>query len=179
MSVIDYRPGPDREHISLTSVTCMECGSRFYADGELDCIEGNYYCSFCMPKVQICSYCKKIFIRKKIVRKRVIICKKCQNGIPIKSSFSTTFGILRFHVFKRDNFTCVYCGRSPINDKSVRLHVDHIIPKRSNGQDTIDNLCTSCEECNEGKGTCLLEKHQIEMLRNRPHMDSNVSNHSG
>lgn len=55
----------------------------------------------------------------------------------------------RFEVFKRDNFTCQYCGgQAP----DVVLHVDHINPVAGGGSNDIMNLITSCEPCNLGKG---------------------------
>lgn len=56
---------------------------------------------------------------------------------------------LRFEIFKRDEFTCAYCGATP---PSVTLEVDHIIPVSSGGESTEDNLITSCFDCNRGKG---------------------------
>jgi hypothetical protein len=55
---------------------------------------------------------------------------------------------VRFEVFKRDSFTCQYCGRSAPN---VILHVDHIMPVAKGGEDDITNLVTSCVDCNLGK----------------------------
>lgn len=55
---------------------------------------------------------------------------------------------LRFEVFKRDLFTCQYCGRRP---PEVVLECDHITPRCEGGSDEIDNLATSCFECNRGK----------------------------
>ena len=55
----------------------------------------------------------------------------------------------RFEVFKRDRFTCAYCGRTP---PEVLLHVDHIIPKADGGPDDVENLITACKDCNLGKG---------------------------
>lgn len=64
---------------------------------------------------------------------------------------------LRFEVFKRDFFTCQYCGAHP---PSVVLHVDHIVAVASGGGNDIDNLLTSCSCCNLGKGATSLEsKH--------------------
>lgn len=54
----------------------------------------------------------------------------------------------RFEVFKRDRFACQYCGRTP---PTIVLHCDHVIPVSKDGPDEIDNLVTSCEECNLGK----------------------------
>lgn len=59
----------------------------------------------------------------------------------------------RFDVFKRDQFTCQYCGAHP---PAVVLHVDHIHPVAEGGSDDEDNLVTSCERCNLGKGARLL-----------------------
>ncbi len=55
----------------------------------------------------------------------------------------------RFEVFKRDGFTCQYCGATP---PRVILHVDHIVPVASGGENHDDNLITACEPCNLGKG---------------------------
>jgi hypothetical protein len=55
---------------------------------------------------------------------------------------------IRFEVFKRDSFTCQYCGRSA---PDIVLEVDHIIPVAKNGTNDIYNLITSCFECNRGK----------------------------
>ena len=55
----------------------------------------------------------------------------------------------RFEVFKRDAFTCQYCGSHP---PTVILHVDHIIAVIEGGKNDMDNLITACEACNQGKG---------------------------
>lgn len=55
---------------------------------------------------------------------------------------------LRFEVFKRDGFTCQYCGAHP---PKVILHVDHIVAVKNGGANDIDNLVTSCLPCNLGK----------------------------
>ena len=60
---------------------------------------------------------------------------------------------LRFEVFKRDEFSCVYCGATP---PSVVLQIDHIHPVAEGGTNAIDNLITSCQPCNIGKGANLL-----------------------
>ena len=55
----------------------------------------------------------------------------------------------RFNIFKRDGFTCVYCGRRP---PEIMLELDHVIPISRGGPDVPDNMMTSCRECNRGKG---------------------------
>lgn len=56
---------------------------------------------------------------------------------------------VRFEVFKRDSFTCGYCGRTP---PSVVLEVDHVDPRSRGGSGDINNLITACFDCNRGKG---------------------------
>lgn len=54
----------------------------------------------------------------------------------------------RFDIFRRDHFTCRYCGKSP---PSVLLEIDHIVPVADGGTNVIENLATACQECNQGK----------------------------
>lgn len=49
-------------------------------------------------------------------------------------------------VFKRDNYTCQYCGKV-----GGKLEVDHIFPFSKGGSDSLENLTTSCQKCNRQK----------------------------
>lgn len=79
---------------------------------------------------------------------------------------------VRFEVFKRDSFTCQYCGASA---PDVVLHVDHIKPVAEGGGNGVVNLVTSCVGCNLGKGpreldddTVVKKQHQqLEALQER------------
>jgi hypothetical protein len=79
---------------------------------------------------------------------------------------------LRFEVFKRDSFKCVYCGRSA---PDVVLHVDHIVPASKGGTNEITNLVTACADCNLGKSdrtlddqsTVMKQKRQLDELNER------------
>lgn len=54
----------------------------------------------------------------------------------------------RFEVFKRDQFTCQYCGKHP---PDVMLECDHITPVAEGGNNDEGNLVTACFDCNRGK----------------------------
>jgi len=56
---------------------------------------------------------------------------------------------IRFEVFKRDRFTCQYCGSS---SPEVILHIEHVKPVSKGGHDDMLNLVTACSRCNLGKG---------------------------
>jgi len=78
----------------------------------------------------------------------------------------------RFEVFKRDRFTCQYCGaKAP----DVVLHVDHIQPVSKGGKNDVLNYVTACKSCNGGKSNRFLDdssvierqRAQIEALEDR------------
>jgi len=50
------------------------------------------------------------------------------------------------NVFKRDNYTCSYCGAI-----GGILEADHIVPISKGGTNDLDNLTTSCRTCNRQK----------------------------
>lgn len=56
--------------------------------------------------------------------------------------------VVRFQVFARDGFRCIYCGAGRDDAKLV---VDHVIPVKDGGTNDIGNLATACRECNAGK----------------------------
>lgn len=73
----------------------------------------------------------------------------------------------RFEIFKRDKFTCQYCGRMA---PDVILEVDHIKPVAKGGKNDLLNLITSCRDCNRGKRDNILsddveiKKQQAQLL---------------
>lgn len=79
---------------------------------------------------------------------------------------------IRIQVFKRDNYTCLCCGKTKKKGKRLQLEVDHIIPRKFGGKDTVDNLQTLCLLCNRKKGinevnfrkihTPLLQQKELE-----------------
>ena len=78
----------------------------------------------------------------------------------------------RFEVFKRDNFTCQYCGKKA---PDVILEIDHITPVADGGDNNILNLITSCRDCNRGKGARSLsvnselekQRHELEEINEK------------
>lgn len=72
---------------------------------------------------------------------------------PVARSRSRTLSDkLRLRVFKRDNYACVLCGRSPSNEVGTSLHVDHVVPFSKGGDHSFENLRTLCDRCNLARG---------------------------
>lgn len=49
------------------------------------------------------------------------------------------------HIFKRDRFTCMYCGVQP---GRTGLTIDHVVPRSQGGHTSWENCVTACETCN-------------------------------
>lgn len=65
-------------------------------------------------------------------------------------------------IFRRDNFTCQYCGR-----QTTHLTIDHVIPRHRGGLHRWDNLVAACPPCNRKKGgRSAQEAHMV--LRHMP-----------
>ena len=59
---------------------------------------------------------------------------------------------LSLRVRKRAKGLCEYC-KAPANFASASFHCDHIIPRKSGGKTTLDNLAWTCPWCNSTKHT--------------------------
>ncbi|NJN27463.1 MAG: HNH endonuclease [Cyclobacteriaceae bacterium] len=73
----------------------------------------------------------------------------------------------RENVFKRDGFTCQYCGTNQ------DLTLDHLIPKAKGGETKWNNLVTACKKCNSRKGDFNLEEIGMQ-LAFRPYRPSYI-----
>lgn len=65
----------------------------------------------------------------------------------------------RHEIFRRDNFTCQYCGR-----KTTDLTIDHVIPKKFGGQHIWSNVVSACFTCNHHKGSRTPEQADMHLL---------------
>ena len=70
----------------------------------------------------------------------------------------------RRNIFKRDKFTCVYCGVQPGTDE---LTIDHVIPRAHGGQSTWENCVLACLACNHRKADRTPEQARLR-LRKQP-----------
>jgi 5-methylcytosine-specific restriction endonuclease McrA len=61
---------------------------------------------------------------------------------------SAAVSFSRRNVFKRDHWTCQYCGVQPGGEE---LTIDHVVPRSQGGTSTWDNCVLSCIDCNKRK----------------------------
>lgn len=65
---------------------------------------------------------------------------------------------IRNDVFKRDDYTCNYCG-----SRGKSLECDHVVPVSRGGSHDLDNLVTACKTCNQSKRDKLLSEWRPEV----------------
>ncbi len=68
--------------------------------------------------------------------------------------------LTRKEIFRRDGFTCQYCGST-----SAVLTIDHILPRHLNGPHSWDNVVTACAYCNHKKGGRTLEQSGMALQK--------------
>ena len=59
---------------------------------------------------------------------------------------SHIWNLIRSRIFKRDDYTCQYCG-----ERGKRLECDHVIPVARGGHHEDSNLVAACFACNRSK----------------------------
>jgi len=96
----------------------------------------------------------------------VIRSQNCSWPIPsvIRLSYLVRRPLPRVHlcrreIFRRDNYTCQYCGRQTHN-----LTMDHLVPRHRGGEHTWENLVSACPVCNRRKGGKTLDQSGMHLL---------------
>ncbi len=67
--------------------------------------------------------------------------------------------LTRREVFRRDNYTCQYCGRH-----DGGLTVDHVLPRYQGGLHVWTNVVAACPACNHRKGGRSPEEAHMNLL---------------
>ncbi len=68
----------------------------------------------------------------------------------------------RRNVFKRDRFTCQYCGHQPGKDE---LTIDHVLPRAQGGISSWTNCVLACIECNSRKANRTPDQARMPLAR--------------
>lgn len=65
-------------------------------------------------------------------------------------------------VYNKMSGRCAYCG-DPIAFGAMQ--VDHVVPLRKGGEDTLDNMLPACRSCNHYKSTLTVEQFRVAVER--------------
>ena len=86
-----------------------------------------------------------------------VIVLRRYGGIPTR-----VLAFSRWNLFRRDRFTCQYCGKRPGKDQ---LTIDHIVPRSRGGSSGWQNCVVACGRCNTRKGNRTLEEVGYRLSR--------------
>lgn len=75
-----------------------------------------------------------------------------------------TVAFSRRNLFKRDHYTCQYCGIQP---GSSELTIDHVLPRSQGGTSIWENCVLACVTCNKRKADRTPEQ-AVMKLRKKP-----------
>jgi 5-methylcytosine-specific restriction endonuclease McrA len=67
--------------------------------------------------------------------------------------------LCRKEIFRRDDYTCQYCGKQTHN-----LTMDHVVPRHRSGEHVWENLVSACPSCNRHKGGKTLDQARMQLL---------------
>lgn len=67
--------------------------------------------------------------------------------------------LTKTEVFRRDNYTCQYCGT-----KTSHLTIDHVNPRHLGGTHTWENVVAACPACNHNKGGKTTRQANMRLL---------------
>lgn len=90
------------------------------------------------------------FIRQSDIMETEVLVKAKQGKLTkaiLRKSSRQIDQRIAWKVYKRDNYTCRYCGVT-----GVPLTVDHLVLWENGGPTTEENLYTSCKKCNKTRG---------------------------
>lgn len=78
------------------------------------------------------------------------------DGVPVRRvSFS------RRNIYKRDNYTCQYCGKRYATED---LSIDHVVPRSRGGRLSWTNCVIACLTCNVRKGNRTLQEAGMRLI---------------
>ena len=99
------------------------------------------------------------FIRTVRMRVRMpeVIVLRSYDGLPTRT---VAFG--RRNLYRRDAYTCQYCGRRP---GAADLTIDHVLPRSRGGKTTWENCVLACVDCNKRKANRPPEEAGMRLQR--------------
>jgi len=68
----------------------------------------------------------------------------------------------RRNIFKRDRFTCQYCGQQPVSEE---LTIDHVVPRSRGGLSSWTNCVLACVDCNTRKANRTPDQARMPLLQ--------------
>jgi len=78
----------------------------------------------------------------------------------IKRPYRLGRKLTRLEAFRRDQYTCQYCGK-----ETRQLTLDHVIPRYRGGEHTWENVVSACVSCNRRKAGRTPKEAGMRLIR--------------
>ncbi len=75
---------------------------------------------------------------------------------------TTAVTFSRRNIYKRDRYTCQYCGIQP---GSEELTIDHVLPRSQGGMSNWENCVLACVNCNKRKANRTPSQARMPLMR--------------
>ena len=95
----------------------------------------------------------KKFIQQTDLLETEILDNNTNRKIVVRKSQRQLDANVSWKVFRRDHYTCRYCGAD-----DVPLTIDHLILWEHQGPTTEENLLSACKRCNKTRGNMVYDK---------------------
>lgn len=125
---------------------CLKCHRLFFEKSAANIDSRELFCDICSEKYSIeflNSFIQPANISENYYVGNVVGWVVKTTASPKRSRYNYT------KVYKRDNYTCQYCGYTPKrHEEFFPLHIDHVYPFVAGGSNRMINLVVACQQCN-------------------------------
>jgi 5-methylcytosine-specific restriction endonuclease McrA len=111
----------------------------------------------------------KTFLRQTDLMETEVLARAADQSIVkaiLRKSTRAVDQTINWNCFRRDNYTCRYCG----NNK-IALTVDHLVRWEEGGPSTEANMLSACRKCNKVRG----DKSYADWLRDPYYLKVSVN----
>jgi 5-methylcytosine-specific restriction endonuclease McrA len=149
----------NRSWVAITTTTVRQALSMVYQGAAKVICADTYQAHDFEAWSEVAAALGEPCIRTVAIRLRVpeIIVLAAYDGFPQR-----TVAFSRRNLYRRDRFTCQYCGCKPGTEE---LTIDHVIPRSRGGRSNWQNCVLACVECNKRKSNRLPHEAGIHLRR--------------
>ena len=149
----------NRSWVAITTTTVREALSMVYQGAAKVICADTYQAHDFEAWSEVGAAADEPCIRTVAVRLRVpeIIVLAAYDGFPQR-----TVAFSRRNLYRRDHYTCQYCGCKPGTEE---LTIDHVTPRSRGGRSHWENCVLACVECNKRKANRLPRESGMRLRR--------------
>jgi len=144
--------------LQVYQIRCLRCKSQFFVPKRF-----SLFCEACLDT------CTSAQLQRYIDPQKHLSPTKCVGTVVGWEQRSATDKRRSrrnyMKAYKRDHYTCQYCGYNPRNSEELRaLWIDHIVPLSYGGGYKLDNLVVACDRCNQIAGNMVFDTFEDKKL---------------